>query len=740
LSWLVALWRVVSKPRKNRPFLAAMDQKDVVPLACEKDFYVGRWLVEPSNGRVCDGSSEARFEPKVMQVLVFLSKKAGRTVSRDELIENVWYGTVVSEDAINRCISRLRRTFQPDPAVRIETLPKIGYRLLADIREVPAQERLEAPEDPSPPASASPEPELRRAFRSRRVWLFSGTILPALALVVLVSALVSRETGNGAIDFRVTPFTSLSGHEGMASFSSDGTHVAFAWRQPGSNDSDIYIKTVGSDHTFRLTSDPALELSPVWSPDGGRIAFVRLKEGIAQLIIVSSLGGSERRIATYPASEGSDLSWNPSGESIAFGAQTEPGKQYRIQLVAVESGSVSTLTNPPLSWIGDEYPSFSPDGSKLAFVRNRALGVSDIYLLDLLTRQTRRLTSDNLKIHGLAWESEGHGVVFSSNRGGGFSLWRLGLNEEKPTPLPFGGRHVDWVAVSRTSNRLLYQEWMASCGLLRLDLSSALSTPGLDLAGSMRFDWDPELSPDGQKMAFLSDRSGSAEVWVSDKNGDHRLQITSFGGAYAKTVKWSPDGQRLALTAPPAGHFDVFVADPNGAGITRLTFEESDDYSPAWSPDGQSLYFASNRSGKWEIWVMSREGKHPRQITRKGAKAGLPSPDGKWLYYVKPDQRGIWRQPVSTEAEEELVIPDFQPVDWNNWEVTASGIFFVTRPTTLGVFLHFYDPDSHERRQIMSLPRLHYDSGIDISPDGRFLLISSVAKSESDLVLVQYEQ
>ncbi len=717
-----------------------MDQRELVPLAFEKNFYVGRWLVEPSNGRIRNGSHEARFEPKVMQVLVFLSKKAGRTVSRDELIDNVWNGMVVSEDAINRCISRLRRTLHAESGVKIETLPKIGYRLLAEIREAPGTERSEIREELPPVPSASAELQPARASRSRRVWLFSGAIVLGLALVILASVLVPRKTDSPALDFRVAPFTSLPGHEGMASFSSDGTHVAFAWRQPGSDDSDIYIKTIGSDHMFRLTSDPARELSPVWSPDGGRIAFVRLKDGIAQLIIVSSLGGSERRIATYPASEGSELSWNPTGDSIAYGGQTEPGTQYRIYLASVTNGSVSILTNPPPSWIGDEYPCFSPDGSKLAFVRSRAHGVSDIHLLDLRTRQIRRLTTDNLKIHGVAWESGGRGVVFSSNRGGGFSLWRLGLTEGKPTPLPFGGRHVDWVAVSPTSNRLLYQEWMASCGLLRLDLSSALSIPGLELAGSMRFDWDPEIAPDGQKMAFISDRSGSAEVWVSDRNGDHRLQITSFGGAYTKTVRWSPDSRRLALTAPPDGHFDVFVADPNGGGIKRLTLEESDDYSPAWSPDGESLYFASNRSGMWEIWVMSREGKHPRQITRNGGKAALPSPDGKWLYYVKPDQPGIWRQPMSAEAEEELVIPDFQPVDWNNWEVTASGIFFVTRPTTFDAFLHFYSPDTRERRQVISLPRLHYDSGIDISPDGRFLLISSVAKSESDLVLVQYNQ
>ncbi len=721
-----------------------MDQKENILLACERSFHIGRWLVEPSIGRLRDGTREARFEPKVMQVLVFLGRRAGRTVSRDDLIEGVWNGTVVSEDAINRCISRLRRTFNGDPSVRIETLPKIGYRLLADVRETSDEgpEALgEAESPPVVPHERHPaEPARSRISGLRRVGPVGATAL-GLVLLAGVLVVVSRRTAERAPEFRVTPFTSLPGHEGMASFSPDGSHIAFSWRQPGQDNSDVYVKTVGSDDMLRLTDNPARDQSPAWSPDGGRIAFVRLSSGgTAQLMVVSSLGGSERRIVSYPAPNGSELSWNPAGESIAFSGQMQPGEESRILHVSVASGSILPLTSPPGSWIGDDFPCFSPDGSKLAFVRNRALGVSDIYVLDLGTKETSRLTFDNLKVHGLAWELGGRGVIFSSNRGGSFSLWRIGLNEEKPTPLPFGGRHADGVAVSQKGHRLVYQEWMASCGLLRLDLSSARSLPGLDLAGSMRFDWDPELSPDGRSMAFLSDRSGSAEVWVSDRNGDHRLQITSFGGAYAKTVKWSPDGQLLALTAPPAGHFDIFVADPSGAAVRRLTADEADDYAPAWSPDGRNLYFASNRSGRWEIWVMSRDGKDARQVTRNGGKAALPSLDGKWLYFVKSDQPGIWRQPLPSQTGEELVIPDFQPVDWNNWELTETGIFFVARPNPLEATLQFYDPATRERREIMRLPRLHYDSGIDISPDGRSLLISSVAKSESDLVLVQYAQ
>jgi len=671
-----------------------------------------------------------------MQVLVCLSKRAGRTVSRDELVENVWNGTAVSDDAVNRCIARLRRQFQADPSVRIETLPKIGYRLIGSVTE---NQPVVVEAVHGPAGSQSPGRRFRfLGTRAGRVGLTAAGLLSAILLFGLFGVRSTTEDET-APEFRVMPFTSLPGHEGMASFSPDGSHIAFTWRQPG-KEPDIYVKPVGSEEMLRLTDNPASDLSPQWSPDGSRIAFVRLQQGRAQLILSSSIGGVERQIASYPASQGSELSWNPEGDSIAFSGQTEAGGVCRIMLASVAGASVRRLTDPPVSWIGDEYPSFSPDGSKLAFVRSRALGVSDIHLLDLNTDTIRPLTFDNLKIHGLAWEPGGNGLVFSSNRGGSFSLWRVGVDGRQPRPLPFGGRHTDWVAVSPAGDRLVYQEWMASCGLLRLDLASQSAVQDWSLADSLRFDWDPELSPDGRRMAFLSDRSGSAEVWVSDFKGGHRLQITSFGGPYTKTVKWSPDGRLLALTAPPEGHFDVFTADPNGGGVKRLTSGDADDYAPAWSPDGRGLYFASNRSGRWEVWSMSRDGGDPRQITRNGAKVGLPSLDGNWLYFVKPDQPGIWKLSLRGATKEELVVRDLQPVDWNNWQVAARGIYFVVRPGPTEDSLRFYDFASGRAKEVMKLPRLHYDSGIDVSPDGRSLLISSVAKSESDLVLVQFQR
>lgn len=101
----------------------------------ESDFRVGAWLVQPSLNSVSRNGAAVRLESKVMAVLVCLARQAGKPLTKDELLTAVWPDTFVTEDALKRCISELRRVFEDDPREPhiIETIPKRGYRLIASV-------------------------------------------------------------------------------------------------------------------------------------------------------------------------------------------------------------------------------------------------------------------------------------------------------------------------------------------------------------------------------------------------------------------------------------------------------------------------------------------------------------------------------------------------------------------------------------------------------------------------------
>jgi len=116
----------------------------------------------------------------------------------------------------------------------------------------------------------------------------------------------------------------------------------------------------------------------------------------------------------------------------------------------------------------------------------------------------------------------------------------------------------------------------------------------------------------------VSDRTGGWEIYVTDAQGGHVEQLTSFGNAVADGVRWSPDGREIAFAVvPQGGNRDIYVAPADGGTVRRMNNDPSDEGRPSFSMDGKWIYFRSNRSGKDEIWKMPRGGGAATQVTHR---------------------------------------------------------------------------------------------------------------------------
>lgn len=232
----------------------------------------------------------------------------------------------------------------------------------------------------------------------------------------------------------------------------------------------------------------------------------------------------------------------------------------------------------------DTEPTWSPDGSQIAFTSTRTgTGTSDIYLMNSDGTGVTRLTTDAAIDTAPAWSPDGTKIAFATNQpgSGNFEIYVVNVN---------------------------------GSGMTRLTSNSAVDTA-------------PAWSPDGSKIAFTSTRTGGIDIYVMNANGTLPTRLTTNPNLDIEPA-WSPDGSKIAFTTNRNGptNLDIYLVSPTGGTQTRLTSHPALDSQPAWSPDGSTIAFVTNRDGptNFEIYTTPTTGGTPTRITTNPASDTFP--------------------------------------------------------------------------------------------------------------------
>jgi len=402
-------------------------------------------VVEPHRLRLEKDGQPRKITPRAFDVLVYLIEHRGRIIEKQELFDEVWREKFVTDNALTRIVKEIRHVIGDDAdAPRyIETIPKRGYRFIAEVNDLEAAAQREkdsethvAARSEGPQAVERPEPALRPnvGLSASRTAFFSAIILG----LAVVAAFIVWKTQSKSSEpqaptvLRNMQLTTWPGLDIFPSLSPDGNSVAYSSDHSGSF--EIYVRplTPGA-REIQITSDGQQNFEPAWSPDGKLIAYYSKNRGGIWLAPAS--GGAARQLTEF----GSRPSWSPDGSLIAFQSHgltdlnamavgaTSPSTLWLAQAQGSDPKPITQVGNPPG---GHAAPSWSPDGKRVVFIAYDG-SVSSMWTLSLKDNELKRVEDSRAK----TWAYDP--IYSPDGERGAYLLWRdLGFGHFRALQTP----------------------------------------------------------------------------------------------------------------------------------------------------------------------------------------------------------------------------------------------------------------------------------------------------------------
>ena len=439
-----------------------------------------------------------------------------------------------------------------------------------------------------------------------------------------------------------------------------------------------------ADREIRLTDGRGYHHSPVFSPDGGSIAFCSNPAGhrMTTAVQVVPAAGGKIRTVRVDSTAMQVIGWSADGRSLFVRFEKDQG----LRRLLLSGEFVKTYARPSMAYFldvsadggkflyrvfnGDNWdlgwsPSdstqalhllaetatwegsgcFGPGPGEVTAVGQSVYGsaVSGFFVWSPKTRQYRPIPVAKARNRNPRWSPDRRYLAYSSDQAGNPDLWILDMQTGRSFQVTSGpeedfrprwspdGRWLTFMRESWTSH--IFLRSLESGAVRRL-------TRGDDR------DYDPVVSPGGDWVVWVRRKSAEARPGAARYRlcvapvgeGEVReLNLGDLSPSARAGVAWSPDGEQIAFAADNgSGNVDVYRVSRDGTGVSRVTVRPGVDIIPAWSPDGKTIAFTRAAGGETQVWVIPATGGLARQVTFGKGVNQVPvwAPDSDRLAYV----------------------------------------------------------------------------------------------------------
>ena len=664
-------------------------------------------LVDPAQCTILNQGRLLKVELRAMQVLLCLINHTGEPVSRDMLLDEVWSGGEVSDNAINRIIGLLRNQLG-DSAKKpsfIKTLPKVGYVLIAPvvlIKDITKHEKF-ATEVIA--GSELNEPEHKRQLLKRNVFatLYQHAGKAALLLSLLLSLFLFSVYQFGhlpladqeaVMDTQLTRLTYTDNQKLSPVLSPDGQYLSFARRELGAKNWHIALMDLTSREITLLNDPLDGQGYPAFSPDGSQLAYLSFNAGGCQINRVSLHQGQFGKISKITDCQSmirsTGIAWHPSGKSIYYTDQNQQNdflSERMVFSVDINGGNKKQLSQPYSIGTGDYTLSLSPNGRYIAVVRDVRWTQVQMMLLSLETGNWQELFSLDLALYSVAWSGDSESLIY---RAGNTQLMRYHIESQTHTQLtkilqpiisPISNQHGDTVAVL---GKLFDAEVWRLISPFKIDFNKANTNKANankaeqvkrvgDDAQAFDFycfiasngsDARPTMSLDDRQLAFVSTRTGTPQVWLKPKDGPE-VQLTQFTNIiFVRDIHFSADGTQIVGRT----NRGPFIYNIKTRKIHDIYIQgEHQVFGVAWGPDKHTILVSLDISGQSSLRLVDIASGQVSEALVEGSEYGLFSSTGQ-LYFTKNLKKGLW---TLQGGEIKLVQPEFNVMTDMSWSLVG---------------------------------------------------------------------